>query len=285
MRAALAALFLSLFASPALAEPPVWSVRDADSELIIFGSVHVLPPGLAWRPARLDAALAAAEDVWFELPIGAEAEAETARLAGQRGMLAPHQSLFALLGPKDGARLLAVGKRYGLDPVALDRLQPWLADVALASAAAKAAGAAGDSGVEETLAAATPAKAARRAFESPAEQIGFMADGSQAEQIAALRQSIAELEEAPDQYARLVRAWVAGDIAAIDRLGLEPLRKDAPGLFRRLVADRNARWAATLDNRLKGSGRTVVVVGVGHLIGSEGVPARLRALGYRVEGP
>jgi uncharacterized protein YbaP (TraB family) len=28
-----------------------------------------------------------------------------------------------------------------------------------------------------------------------------------------------------------------------------------------------------------------VVVGVGHLIGPDGVPARLRALGYSVTGP
>jgi uncharacterized protein YbaP (TraB family) len=36
---------------------------------------------------------------------------------------------------------------------------------------------------------------------------------------------------------------------------------------------------------MKGHGRTVVVVGVGHLIGPGGVPARLRALGYSVTGP
>ena len=44
-------------------------MRDADSEMVIFGSVHVLPPGLDWRPKALDAALAKADDLWFELPI------------------------------------------------------------------------------------------------------------------------------------------------------------------------------------------------------------------------
>jgi uncharacterized protein YbaP (TraB family) len=56
-------------------------------------------------------------------------------------------------------------------------------------------------------------------------------------------------------------------------------------LFKRLVTDRNARWAAKLDQRLKGKGRTVVVVGVGHLIGEDSLPDRLRALGYSVKGP
>ena len=33
------------------------------------------------------------------------------------------------------------------------------------------------------------------------------------------------------------------------------------------------------------SGRTVMVVGAGHLAGPDGVPAQLRALGFKVEGP
>ena len=58
MRAFLAGLTATLtLAFPAFAEPRVWIVRDADSEMLLFGSVHVLPPGLAWRPAALDVAL------------------------------------------------------------------------------------------------------------------------------------------------------------------------------------------------------------------------------------
>ena len=85
--------------------------------------------------------------------------------------------------------------------------------------------------------------------------------------------------------AGIVAALPAGDLPALDRQALQPLRKASPNLFRRLVTERNARWTRTLDQRLKGKGRTVVVVGIGHLIGQDGVPARLRALGYKVEGP
>ena len=64
MRALLAGLAAALaLAAPAAAKPPIWVVRDADSELVIFGSVHVLPPGLDWRPPALDAALARADDL------------------------------------------------------------------------------------------------------------------------------------------------------------------------------------------------------------------------------
>jgi uncharacterized protein YbaP (TraB family) len=93
------------------------------------------------------------------------------------------------------------------------------------------------------------------------------------------------MERDPDQFDVLVRAWMAGDLKAVDRDALQPIREISPDFFRRIIDDRNARWARTLDARLTGRGRTVVVVGVGHLIGPEGLPTRLRALGYRVEGP
>ena len=50
---ALTALLAAACAPAAEAKPPIWVVKDADSEIVLFGSVHVLPPGLDWRPERL----------------------------------------------------------------------------------------------------------------------------------------------------------------------------------------------------------------------------------------
>ena len=272
-------------ALPARAEPPVWVVRDADSEMLLFGSVHLLPPGLKWRPAALDAALARADDVWFELPVDPATEQETARLAGRLGVLAPGQSLFALLPPADAALMVRVAERYGLDKAALDHLEPWLAEVALAGGAYRRAGADSGNGVEQTLSAAAPATARREAFETPAQQLGFFDEAPMSEQIASLRETLGELDTDPGGFIKLVQAWMAGDAAGLDREALEPLRKAAPGMFRRLVTQRNDAWVKTLEVRLKGHGRSVVVVGVGHLVGAGGLPARLRALGYSVTGP
>jgi uncharacterized protein YbaP (TraB family) len=200
-------------------------------------------------------------------------------------VLAPDKSLFRMLPAADTARLSRVAAAYGVDTATLDRLQPWLAEVALGAAAFRKYGAGVDDGVERAVSAAAPPKAARRAFETPAEQIGLFADTPLDEQIASLRETLREMEEQPDEFAALVHAWMAGDLAALEREALAPLKKAAPNFFRRVVTDRNVRWARTLDQRLKGEGRTVVVVGMGHLIGPDGVPARLRALGYSVKGP
>ncbi len=276
---------VAAIAAPAWAEPPVWVVKDADSEMVLFGSVHILPPGLDWRPTRLDVALARAEDVWFELPVGPVTDQDVGRLAAASGILPPDQSLFKLLPPDDSERLLRLARAYGADPANLARLEPWLAEVALAGAVFAKAGAETGHGVEAVLNASAPSGARRRALETPAEQIDLFDQTPIADQIASLHASLVDLEADPDGYINLVRAWMAGDPAVLDREALAPLRAASPTLFRRLVTERNARWTTDLDARLKGRGRTVVVVGVGHLIGPDGVPARLRALGYSVTGP
>ncbi|MBP6546022.1 MAG: TraB/GumN family protein [Phenylobacterium sp.] len=278
----LAALLLS---GPALAKPPVWIVRDADSEMVIFGSVHVLPPGLDWRPAKLDAALSTAEDLWFELPMGQATETEIAGLAASKGVLPHDQTLSALLSPAGGEALAKAGQRYGLAPGFLDRLEPWFAEVALAGAEFRAKGANTDSGVEKSVNATAPAGARRMAFETPAQQIALFDEAPVTAQVASLEDSLAQMDSDPDAYDRLIAAWMAGDTAALVKDALAPLKTASPVLYTRLVSDRNAAWTQVLDQRLKGKGRTVVVVGVGHLLTADGAPARLRALGYSVEGP
>lgn len=285
LQVAALALAAALAGGCARAEPPVWVVSDKDSELVLFGSVHVLPADVDWASPVLERTLKSADDLWFELPVDPAVAEESSRTALRLGLLPQGQSLSKLLKPEDAQRMARVAQAYEVDPAMLEAFQPWLAEMALAGAAFRRAKASDENGVEEAVSAAAPASAQRRAFETPAEQIGFFVGAPMPEQIASLNQTVREMEHEPDEFVLLVQAWASGDLEAIDRQALAPLRRVAPTLFRRLVTERNARWAATLDARLKGRGRTVVVVGVGHLIGPEGLPERLRALGYSVKGP
>lgn len=273
------------FATPAAAEPPVWVVRDADSTIVLFGSVHLLPAGLDWRPDALEAALKDADDLWFELPINGESSMEAAQLAVERGLLPKGQTLTSKLSDEGKARLGRASERLKIPLEALDRFRPWFAEVTLGVAQLAANGANGSDGVERSLSADAPGSAERKAFETPAEQIAFFADAPEADQLASLEQSLRQMEEEPDAFDKLIASWLAGDLAGLEAQGLTPMRTAAPELYRRLVVERNERWTQTLAERLEGKGETVVVVGAAHLIGEDGVPAMLRRRGVAVEGP
>lgn len=282
---AIPALLIALLtAASAAAEPPVWTVRDADSTVVLFGSVHVLPADLDWRPDALDAALLKADDLWFETPVDDANAAEAARVAQARGFLPGNQSLSALLSSDGRDRLDRISGRLGISPAGVDRLAPWYADVTLGIVTLMRQGATVSAGVERTLADAAPG-AARRSFETSTQQIAFFADAPLADQLASLEDTLKQLDEDPAFYDRLIDAWAAGDTKAIEDLGLTPMKQVSVHLYDQLIVQRNRRWVEAITERMKGSGETVIVVGVGHLVGPDSVPALLRARGLIVEGP
>ncbi|HRD29727.1 MAG TPA: TraB/GumN family protein, partial [Caulobacter sp.] len=174
--------------------------------------------------------------------------------------------------------------RLGVAPAAIDRLRPWFADVTIGVVALMSRGASVTTGVERILAEAAPT-ARRRAFETPADQIAFFADAPLADQLASFEDTLKQLDEDPAFYDRLISAWAEGDTRAIEDIGLTPMKQVSLYLYDRLIVQRNRRWAETIAGRMAGSGETVIVVGVGHLVGPDSVPALLRARGFTVDGP
>ncbi|MDB5432378.1 MAG: hypothetical protein JWP35_3494 [Caulobacter sp.] len=279
-------IFLSaLTGGAAQARPAMWVVRDADSTIVLFGSIHVLPAGLDWRSPELDAAIAGADDLWFETPMDPISQGQVSRLAYQKGQLRFGRHLSELLTPVGRERLARLVARLGLWAPDLDKMEPWLADVTLTLAALERQGAGGSQGVEQQIEQLAPVTAQRRAFENGGQQVDFFHRLPLREQALSLEQTLEELDTEPGAYRTMVDAWMAGDLGVLQRYGDERLKAVSPLLYKRLVTERNERWTRIIMRRLAGHGASVMVVGAGHLVGPDGAPARLRALGVTVEGP
>lgn len=281
---ALAGLFVAL-PRPAPALPAVWTVHGPRGELVIFGSVHLLPDGPDWRPPALTAALARADDVWFELPINQTTDNDAARLTTRRGRLPAGDSLWAHLSPTERARLERAARGLGLDPATLGPLRPWMADLLLSLAQDARAGARAGEGVEAHIQNEAPPSAARRALETVREQVGYLAGGSMAEQITSLDETVREIDEDPGLYGRMIDAWRAGDVVTLKHEALDPVARVTPGAYRTLIVRRNRRWAQVMARLAATRGVHVVVVGAGHLLGPDGLPTLLRRQGLTVSGP
>jgi uncharacterized protein YbaP (TraB family) len=282
---ALAAALSFAVVSAAVAAPPIWHVKGPHADITLFGSVHLLSRATDWRTPAFDADLAKADEVWFEIPFDAAAQADAGQIALQRGLLPPGQTLSALLNPNERAGVAHLEAVEDLQPAAIDRMQPWLADTTLSIVYFEKRGADASLGVEEQIASSLPPTVERGAFETAAEQIGFFADMPIKDQLESLDETLKEIEKDPGAFERLSSAWSRGDVGAIEREAVQELKDEAPGVYRRLVVDRNRRWADRIQQLLQGNKRIFIIVGVGHLVGPDSVPALLRARGIRVEGP
>ena len=279
----LGALVLALAPAAARADPPIWVAKSPMASVTLFGSVHLLAESAQWKTPGLEAAIRNADAVWFEIPIDPATQASAGAVAMRRGMLATGQTLEALLPAATVVRLHRVEAEESVSPAVINRLQPWLAETLISVTYYQQRGADTSDGVEMQVAKDIPVAAERHAFETVEQQIGFFADASLKDQADSLSETLREIEEEPDSFDKIVAAWLAGDERGLVKEAIDPMKKDAPGAYRTLVVERNRHFADEIVHLLQGRQRILVVVGAGHLVGPDGVPALLRARGVRVE--
>ncbi|HEX8569281.1 MAG TPA: TraB/GumN family protein [Caulobacteraceae bacterium] len=263
-------------------EPALWVVRDADSTIYLFGTVHLLRDSTKWRTPKIEQALAQSQELWVEIAeVGDQAASAAAmqKLVPQYG-IDPARPLSSKLSPAEQARLKEVATRFGLQPAALEPMRPWLAALTLTVMSIQKAGYSGDAGVDTLLLKAfKDAGKPIKAFETVEQQIRFFATFPPEIEIQFLQSTLRDIDKGAGMMDQLSDAWAKGDMETFDRLFAGEMRAQSPELYKVLLVDRNEAWAKAIQERLQGSGVSFVAVGAGHLSGPDSVQARLKARG------
>jgi hypothetical protein len=265
-------------------QPAIWRVADADSEVWLFGSVHMLPRDMRWRTPALDRALAEADVLYFETAAGPEAARDVADVVAARGVAAQGATLSGRLAAPDAARLKRVAAEIGVDLATLERTEPWLAALNLSIAFVARQGHVLEAGVEHVLdGEARRLGLERRYFETPRAQLGLIANLPEADQLSFLRASLRQIEEDASLVDAMDDAWVKGDVEALEAMLMAQLSEAGPAVYEALLRTRNAAWAEEIDRFMQGSGDALVVVGAAHLLGPDSVQALLAEKGRIAE--
>ncbi len=260
--------------------PAMWVIRDADSTIYLFGTVHLLKPDTQWRTPRFEAALASADELWFEITDGDDA-AKMQSLVMSLGMDRANP-LSRKLTPEQFARLKGAAEKVGFPIEAMDMMKPWMASVTLSVMTMMKGGFDPNSGVDSVVKkegekAGKPLKA----FETAEQQLRFFDSLSPEVQAEFLMSSIDELDESSAMLDGLVAHWAVGDTAALEADLIVDMKTKYPDLYKVLLADRNAAWAKVLAERLEGSGVSFVSVGSAHLVGPDSVQSLLAKKGVK----
>ena len=262
--------------------PALWVVKDADSTLYLFGSVHVLRPTTGWSSPRVEAAFDSASDIWFEIS-NPDDQAAIMPLIQQHG-LSPETPLSSRLTPQENAELDAAAQVMGASAAQLQPMKPWLAALSLSVAPLIKAGYDPKSGVELVLKArAEAAGKPIHGFETIDKQIGILAGLPDDVQLAFLCETLKDYENAATKLDEMVEAWARGDVATLDRVTITEMKEASPALYQAVLVDRNTDWANQIQTLLEGSGTAFIAVGAAHLTGDDSVQAILQKRGVTVE--
>ncbi|MGL4542440.1 MAG: TraB/GumN family protein [Polymorphobacter sp.] len=278
----LLSLLLLLLPVPVLAAPAMWRIHDADTEIILFGTIHELPALVNWQSPRIMAAFDAADTLVVEVDIPEDPYA-MARIVQQFGVQSGLPPLADRVAKDKRNELLALVARSRLPIAALDRMETWLAAVTLSDSVVGAAGFASENGADSIL--MTRARGASKpivGLETIAQQLGFFDSLNESDQRALLLATLEDLKTAPRDIDKLVQDWLSGDVDAIAANADRELR-NVPVLREVLVTKRNAAWASWIEAVLKRPGKVFVAVGAAHLAGPDSVQSMLAAKGVVVE--
>lgn len=275
---ALACLVL-LLPLAAAAHPALWVVKDADTTIYLFGTVHLLPNGTDWRSPVLDRALHDSRALYVE--ILDDDQAHMTALVLRYG-LDPAHPLSSLIDANEQGRLQRAARIAGVPggSAALNVMRPWLAALTLSVAPLTKAGLDPAQGVDKQLRAAMAAAGKPvLGLETAEQQIRFLADMPQALQLSLLRSTLRDNDRASVQFKAILDAWLGGDDAAIARLENALMQREEPRLYQHLLVDRNKAWAIRIKAMLDQPGTVFIAVGAAHLAGPDSVQAQLTQLG------
>lgn len=258
---------------------PLWVVEGEANRVYLLGAVHLLRESDYPLPAGIDAAYADAERLVMELDMDDLEPSAAAGLMAELGLLGEGGSLRALLGEPLYARALELADAGGIPLAMLADREPWLAALAVEQIALQRLGYEPALGLEAHLA----ARAGRdgksiTGLETLREQLGMLDALPLPVQRTLFMETLEESADLAAMMDELLAAWRTGDMDTIERRMLDDLRAE-PQLYSVLIETRNRDWVARIRDLLDETDDVLLVVGVAHLAGEDGLPALLAAEG------
>lgn len=263
-------------------DPAIWRIRDHDTTIYLFGTIHVLPPGFKWRSAALDHVVASADTLMVE----SVDDRSAADAAGTTTAMRALPPIAARVSPSHRAALEHF--TAGLPPPAvklLDGLPTWIVALSVGFVREYRIGAVPGPGADDWL---------ERQFHAAGKPVVPIEDGEkvmaavnampEAEQRRMLDAALDAPQPTLNQLRAPAHAWARGDVGPGSALAVD--LKGSSGtsaLDGPLMNDRNRAWAAALAARLRQQHGTVLfAAGASHFIGDGSVIDLLRRQGIRV---
>jgi uncharacterized protein YbaP (TraB family) len=279
----LAAVFALVGESRAQEKSFLWQLRSDKGDIYILGSIHFWKRENYPLNPTIEKAFDSTNKLVLEIDLKSVDSGTTQRLTLEKGLHQNGKTLQQNISAETYTLAAKRAQELGIDIRALNPLKPWVVALTMTSLQLQKLGFDPNSGVDRYLAGrATKAGKPMVGLETAAFQIGLMDQLSASDQESMLRQSLRQMDLLDEGLHRIVRSWVAGDVAALEELLLNAMR-EYPAVHQKIIVDRNRRWLPEIEKMIERGESALVVVGAAHLVGKEGVIELLKARGYTLE--
>ncbi|HWI57933.1 MAG TPA: TraB/GumN family protein, partial [Bacillota bacterium] len=252
------------------------------STAYLLGSIHVLKAENYPLPVPIEAAFSNAQIAVFETDMSKLEQPETQQSIMLKAQLPEGQTLRQQLSTNLYSRFSQQVEDLGLPGTVFDQLKPSVAAMTLEVLALQKLGFDPEYGIDRHF-----FNRARKAGKQivPLESVDFQIDlitqFSREEGELLMKTTLDDLDNTRKVFGDLLKAWQIGDTAKLQDL-LHDAMRETPTLAKRLVTDRNERWVPKIDQLLQQDKNAIIIVGAGHVVGTNGVVALLKKKGLKV---
>lgn len=261
-------------------DPALWVVKDADTTIYLFGTVHILKPGMGWFDEAVKDAFDNSDRLVLEM---VQPDAATSQqLFAKYGIDQSGKPLTSKMNEDEKVTYSKAMEKVGLPVAAFEPLDPWAAAVTMQIVGLQKGGYDVNSGVETQLtAAANASKKPISGVETMESQLAIFDGLSQDVQVKFLVEGAKTIDTMSTTMDNMVTQWAKPDPDALAKTMNEGITD--PKLYAALLTNRNANWAAWINQQMAKPGITFMAVGAGHLAGSTSVQILLAAYGLTAE--
>lgn len=250
--------------------PALYHISDTDTDLYVFGTMHMLPEDVAWQRADILNALAGSRVMYVEtLP--------------RDGAWAAFERKHGFNAERDTSLSAAVRRYVDTPPERLSLMQPWLAQMYLESGRMRDDGYKGALGADAVLKDHARARGVEiKSLETLEESLGPVLAMTAKAQTAALQSALDSAKSGARPWRDGLEAWLSADPAIMDE-SADSLKAAHPDYYAAVIGTRNDQWMQTLLPLMETEGQYFVAVGALHVAGTDGLAARMARGGYNVE--
>jgi len=262
-------------------ESSVWSMKGERNTVYLAGSVHALPKDHGEFPEQLERAYRAANVIVLEVDLDDMNPLDAVRFISTNGTLPADKTLKDVVGAASYERVTALAASLEVPETVIAKLEPWAAALILTQFALNKTGFDANLGIDMQITerARTDGKPVE-GLETVIDQLSVFDNRSFEEQTRFLLDSADDAPKLREDLDKLITAWRAGDLRALEKEFLKE-RKKSPALYDALLGARNRQWIPKIEALLKEDRDVLVVVGALHFVGRDGLLALLKKDGHK----
>jgi len=261
----------------------VWQVSKAGNTVYIGGTLHILSPQDFPLPNAYGIAYNQADKLVFETDIAGLNSPRFQQDSRARLTYSDGTQLKDVLSKETYQALKAHLAARQMDITAMANYTPALISITLSFAELRLLGLTSQ-GVDEFyyFKAMTDGKALDW-FESPQQQLEFIAALGGEDEDQMIRYALEDVKQLPKALGELKKYWQSGDMGALYQSQGKSFHDDFPKIYQQLLVQRNENWLPAIEEMLTTSKTEFVLVGTMHLSGPDSVLDMLMKRGYSVQ--